>query len=194
MNLSKVINQLRTYATIFDGNVAGAAEFEQALKDTGNLPLPAAYVIPLEDQAGDNMIRNALRQDVTERIGIIAAVDGSADRRGQGAVDGLHALRKAIHGAILNWHIEPDRAPRGIQYGGGHLLSWDRGRVFWMYIYELETYINEDDGFQVTGPWLSDVQLNVLTGDQVIVGDVSYDNTAVVGRLPSPSARFFLTR
>lgn len=148
MNLDLVMTQLKAYAPLFAGRVAGAANFEEGLESQVWMGLPAAYVIPLDEDASENADAAGLRQTITERIGIIVELDNTTDRRGQAPAASLNDTRTAIFSAILNWHIEPDRSPYGIFFGGGHYLKSDRARLFYQFEFCLKNQITYADGFQ----------------------------------------------
>jgi hypothetical protein len=53
--LGATIEQLRAYCPLFGGRVAGAADFQKGLRDYNeNMPLPAAYVLPLDQESDGN--------------------------------------------------------------------------------------------------------------------------------------------
>ena len=166
MNYDAVIAQLKAYAPMFNGNVAGAADYDRAVQDQVWLPPPAAYVRPLDEEAEPNTSLNSLRQLVTERFGVIVIFDNSADRRGQTVTSLYDGTRAAIWRAILNWSVDPVRASRGIEYGGGQLLAHDRARLLYQWEFTLQITVSAADGWQITAdPLLEiDAQLETPTG------------------------------
>lgn len=172
MNINLVIPQLRTLATIFNNNIAGAAAYANAVADQVFLPLPCAYVVPGDEEAGENGSMTGLRQEVTERIGIIVilqtlnvgGVEDITDRRAQAASAYLHTIRASIFRAVLNWRPDWSADPstsndnRGFRYAGGHLLDFDRGRFFYQFDFALDTLITDADGWQQSFDDLIDVQ------------------------------------
>jgi hypothetical protein len=159
MDLDIVITQLRQYATGFNGNIAGAADFETGLSSTVNLPYPSAFVLPLGEAPDlENLDATGLYQNVTEHIGIIVEVSSTADRRGQTAVTGLDSLRASVFSAILNWHYD-ENSQKGLSYVGAELIVFDRARLFWKWEFANSFIITDEDGFQVTGPPLTDIQV-----------------------------------
>lgn len=155
MQIDAVITQLKTYASIFGGRVAGAAELAAVLDQTW-LQYPAAYVVPGDFTATDNESAVGLRQTLTEEVVIVVAFDNSADRRGQSVAEQYFAVRASINAAILNWR--PDWNPttpatnietRGFAISRGALGQQDRGRLFYEYTYSIETYLTDDDGWQL---------------------------------------------
>lgn len=150
MNLDAVITQLKTYAQVFNNNVAGGAQYELGISDQVWLPTPACYVVPLEEDAGPNLDKtaNGLRQIVTERVGVIVQLDNSADRRGQSSAVRLDTFRDAVNRALLNWGIDPSRGPQGLYYGGGERMGADRARFFYQLTYCFDATFDHTDGFQ----------------------------------------------
>jgi hypothetical protein len=184
LNIDNVISQLRAYAPLFVGNVAGAAGYANGVQDAVWLPLPAAYVIPLNEDADENDELAGLQQIVHERVGVIVMLETLAaggafnitDRRGQAAAASLRGVRSAIFAAILNWH--PDRVigtqaavgvpgtpttdieGRGLYYVGGDYPrdgAFDRSRFFYQFTFGLDVTITDGDGFQISGYPMTDV-------------------------------------
>ena len=161
MDLSAVITQLRTYCPTL-AFVGGAADFSLGLETVVNpAALPAAFVIPLAEDADDNELQNALRQEVRERCGVIVWFDNTADRRGQELSNQVDAMKYAIFQALLNWRIDPIRAQKGLQYAGSRFIDMDRARLFYQFDFELITTIMDTDGYQITGVPLTDIQINI---------------------------------
>lgn len=148
MNLQAVIEQIKANCPLFGGRVAGAAEFA-ASKDQVWMDLPACYVIPLEESAGENTISNALRQLITEQVGVVVEFDNRADRRGQSVAETFEDMKAGIFAAVLNWRLDPQRAARGLEYAGSRLLDFDRARLFYQWDFSLTSLITDKDGWQV---------------------------------------------
>ncbi len=148
MNIDDVITQLRANCPLLGPRVAGAADYATGIA-TGSawLATPAAYVIPLDDDAGDNDALNGLRQTVTERIGVVVNW-ATIDRRGQTPAGDLSPARTQIFAALLNWKPAGANAARGMAYAGGSMLDFDRARLFYQFDFTLETMITDADGWQ----------------------------------------------
>jgi hypothetical protein len=158
MDISLVIAQLRTYCAPLGGRVGGAADFETGTETiinitdaTGNLVYPVAVVIPLEDEVDADQLLQGDQQIVTETVGVIVEFDATADRRGQGGVSQVEAMKYSLFQALLNWHIDLTRSARGLYYAGGSLLSFDRARLFWMFRFSFDAAISDADGFPLSG-------------------------------------------
>jgi hypothetical protein len=165
VNLDTVITQLKTYVPLLGGRVGGAADFDIGVESviaitdpvTGKLAYPAAVVMPLEDDSPATADLTGLFQTVTETIGVVVEFDATADRRGQGGVSQVEAMKYAIFAALLNWHIDPGRGSRGLYYAGGSLLTFDRARLFWEYRFSFDATITDADGFIPAGDPLVDI-------------------------------------
>lgn len=127
LDLATIIQAIRQKAPSFAGRVAGAAEFQAAM-DTEALQLPAAWVVPMADEA-EILAQNVALIRLTERFAVMVGVSNIADERGQTARGGIAALRTEIWRAILGWQPTADDGP--IQYEGGDLLAMDRARMFY---------------------------------------------------------------
>lgn len=151
MNLNLVIQQMRTYCPSFAGRVAGSARFKR-LDEAANLQVPAAYVIPLDDNPDNTMSLNETRQVMIESFAVIVAISNTPDERGQAAVNSAHdTIRAEIWRALLGW--QPDGLGsasryRGIQYQGGNLLDLDRSRLWYQFDFGAYMEIGPDDGYQ----------------------------------------------
>jgi hypothetical protein len=167
VDLVSLIGQLRGFVPLFDGRVAGMVEWDAVMR--GELrpeQLPAAYVLPLEEDATDNDEQNALYQEVKQRVGVVVEFDNSLDRRGQSVTQLYEPMRAAINKAILNWRAtDPDHALRGFEYSGGRLLAWDDARVFYQFEYTQLVLLTDADGWQVDVPYLLEIDANMAPGD-----------------------------
>jgi hypothetical protein len=179
LNLDAVILQLKALAPVFDGNVAGAAEFMRAIDDQTWLAMPAAYVMPLEETASLNEQQNGLRQTITERFQVVIALDNRTDRRGQASAEQLDTFKSAIFKSILGWRPDSsvdapnyqatnpfvDHSSRGLRYAGGEFREMDRARFFWAFNFELDVLVTGlSDGWVAPSAPLTEVQVNEPEG------------------------------
>ena len=165
MNLPDIVAQLRAAAPLFGGRVAGAADFATGLETQVWQDLPAAYVIPLDDEAEPNDAQNAIYQIVNERIGVIVEFENGVDRRGQTVTALYEPTRAGLFAALLNWNPDPTRAPRGFMYAGGHLIQFDRKRLFYQWEFNLPITITEVDGWQPDSTPLLEIDANSDPGN-----------------------------
>ncbi|CAK0771387.1 conserved hypothetical protein [Gammaproteobacteria bacterium] len=190
MNLNLVIGQIRTYAPIFNGRVAGAARYK-ALAETANLLVPAAYVVPLDDSPGDNQSLNDVWQPLTDSFAVIVAIDNTVDERGQAAIEiGHDTVRAQLWACLLGW--QPDGLGsasryRGIVYQGGNLLDLDRSRLWYQFDFGADMQIVDSDGWQETElaayPHFDGVTVN---WDAI---DPEYDKNLVAAGAQGPDGR-----
>lgn len=147
MNLNLIIAQLRTYCPSFAGHVAGSARFKR-LPEDANLPVPAAYVIPLDDSPSDSQSLNDTRQTLIESFAVIVVLSNVPDERGQAAINTAHdAIRAELWKALLGY--QPNKAVyNGITYQGGHLLELDRSRLWYQFDFGAQMQIGPEDGWQ----------------------------------------------
>jgi len=143
MNLNVIIAQLRQRAPIFtDGTVAGAARF-QVLPEAANLPMPAAYVLPMDEQPQDQASQNGYQQTVEERFAVVVALSNRADERGQGAASNLDTVRRALFKALLGFVPAEDYDV--VAFEGGQLLHLDRARLYYQFEFSVQYAISTAD-------------------------------------------------
>jgi hypothetical protein len=172
MNIDTVITQLRTYAPIFNNNVAGAADYAKGLETVVSLPLPSCFVYPLEDAVEENSgMGGSLHQEVHERIAVVVELDNTTDRRGQSSVTSVEAIKYGIFKAILNWNPSGfGRAGQGLRYNGGHLLGMDRERIFWQFDFYLTATITQTDGFIPSAQYLQTISITDTVHPPLVIG------------------------
>lgn len=146
MNITTLIDALKTRCVAsFGGRVAGAAEYKR-LSDVANLVMPAAYVIPLDDNAGAKDSQNGYSQTITDSFAVIVVLSNTPDERGQGSITAIEPLRAVLWGALLGWR--PDTFYGPITYEGGQLLDLDRARLYYQFEFSAQTEITEADTWQ----------------------------------------------
>ena len=145
MNLDNVIERIRATCPSFAQRVAGAAEFA-ALPQNAKVALPAAFVIPMDDRAGEQESQNRYRQALTDRVAVVMVLDNSADRRGQAAVTTVHSLRAELWRSLLLWPPGPEYD--GLIYEGGQGLLMDGARLYYQLEFAAETELDVQDTAQ----------------------------------------------
>lgn len=146
MNLNLVIAALRQRCPSFQNRVAGAAQF-QLLPEKTNLAVPAAYVVPLDDNPEAQRSGTGYRQGITDAFAVIVALDNTGDERGQGAAAGVDAIRRELWKGLLGWQVTDEYD--GIEYEGGNLLALDRARLWYQFEFSAAFEIGSSD---VTDP------------------------------------------
>jgi hypothetical protein len=151
MNLDVVIGQLQAHCPTFQGRIAGAARFKM-LDEASSMPLPVAYVIPLDDNPGTRMSLNDVRQPIIESFAVIVALDNTVDERGQSSANAAHStIRAELWAALLGWQPDGLRDKsryRGIEYQGANLLNLDRARLWYQFDFGAYMEITPSDGWQ----------------------------------------------
>lgn len=147
MQLETVIEALRARCASFATRVAGAAQFKM-LPEAAALQVPCAYVIPLDDNPGESIAQNSVRQALKDSFAVVIAVSNTSDERGQGAAHSIHALRAELWAALLGWR--PELRYDGIVYEGGQALSLDRARLWYQFEFSALMEIEPEDGWQNT--------------------------------------------
>lgn len=162
VDLPAVITHLKTYVPLLQGRVAGIAEFAATM--AGELrpeAYPAAYCVPLGEDAEPNDESNALYQLVTERLGVVVEFDNQADRRGQGVTLLYAPMRAALYAALLNWRdTDPMHSLRGFEASTAGLLQSDRARIFYQWEFTLPTVVTDADGWHPTAEPLLEILAN----------------------------------
>jgi hypothetical protein len=163
--IDATITQLKAYCPMLAGNVAGAADFRLSLQNyNATLPLPAAYVVPLDQDSDGNQVMVGLIQVVTKRIGVVVEFDASPDRRGQDPAMSYDDMEAALFAAILNWRPEDCRTlnNQGYWFHGGRFLDLDRARLFYQWEFALNWQITDDDGWHDTGIPLQSIEVDIF--------------------------------
>ena len=194
MNLNLVIQQIRTYAGLFSGRVAGAAQYKR-LSETTNLTIPAAYVVPLDDQPGENEAYNGMLITLVDSFSVIAVIDNTTDERGQAAIGyGHDTVRAALWASLLGWQpdgLGENSRYRGITYQGGNLLDLDRSRLWYQFDFGAEMQIIDADGWQAgyltTLPHFDGMNIKV---DEI---NPAYDQNLVAAGQQGPDGRIEFT-
>lgn len=128
MLLNPIADRLKDQVSAFRNNVGGAVDFAAA---EGNLKsVPAAFVLPLMDKAGQNNLAcGGVEQRVVERFGVALVVNNTSDARGNAAHTDLEPLRRAVIDALLNWQPSAEYDP--CEYGGGRILKLNGKDLWW---------------------------------------------------------------
>lgn len=142
MNLNAVIAQLRDRVPELEGRVAGAATFA-ILQEGAALKIPCAYVVPLDDNADQQLSSNGYRQSVDDSFAVIVALSNKVDERGQAAAMEIHDMRARLFAALLGW--SPDEFYDKVEYEGGSMLHMDRARMYYQFEFKANFEIGTED-------------------------------------------------
>lgn len=186
------ISQLRSNAPIFGGRVGGSAEFYAGLKAYNtSMALPAAYVLPLGQEAEPNQVWNGLIQIVHKQVGIAVELDAQRDRRGQDPTMSFETIEAQIFASVLNLEIGECRMVRGTSFAGARYLDLDRARLFYQWEFNIDWQLTDADGVQPLSVPLAHVEVDIFHAPGA-VGVPGSDPAAVVvvptGDPPYPPA------
>lgn len=138
ISLKPLIEHLAEKPAGFDGlwfrQVAGAAEFARIRPEA--LPLPACWIVRAADKvqhAGERA------ESVTLAFDVVIAIENARTHAQGDTDDALLKYRLAVKALLLGWEIEPDIKP--IQFGGGQVLEYTDGDLYWRDRYDFEALI-----------------------------------------------------
>lgn len=126
--LAEIIARLTAQAPTFK-TVAGAAEFAALKNGPPKERQPAAYVIPIADQAGANKLVNGVRQQVASRFGVVLALGNLGDPRGEAASKAIETTRAAVRAALIGW--SPTAGDDPVTFAQGRMIGIQDGVVWW---------------------------------------------------------------
>lgn len=122
--IARIVDQVPTLKS-----VKGAVDFAAAAVD-GVKQLPAAFVIPLSESAGEQQHASMSTQQTTRSLfGVIYAAQNLRDMRGEKALTGIIALRLAVFAAIYGWPPSADFDP--CEFSGGRILQLTDQVLWW---------------------------------------------------------------
>jgi hypothetical protein len=157
------IEQLRANAPVFGGRVAGAAEFYRGLRDYNtSMPMPAAYVLPLSQEAGPNLIWNGLIQIIQKGVGVAVELDAQTDRRGQKPVMDFDLIEAQINRSVLNLLLPGCNMVRGVYFTGARYLDLDRARLWYQWEFGVDWQIDDTDGVQPASIPLETIEVDIF--------------------------------
>jgi hypothetical protein len=119
--------------------VGGSADFgvaETALRNK----LPAAFVIPLAEQASPNSSSTVLvSQRVNQQFGVVLAVSNLRDATGEKALADIYAVRQQVMTSLLGW--VPAGEQTGMEFSGGQLQDMSDQVLWWQDIFNIDIYL-----------------------------------------------------
>ncbi|MFL1501151.1 hypothetical protein ACI77J_09475 [Pseudomonas sp. O64] len=150
MKISPIVAHLRQYCPGFLGRVAGGIDFE-VVAASAKLSHPSAYVIAAADKAGENIIKNGVRQAIGDHFDVVLVVD-TRDERGQEAADLTHVFRAELWKALVGWRPGVEYDP--IEYEGGQLISINRNRTVYRFGFSSSFQLGRNAANQPPETWL----------------------------------------
>lgn len=150
MRLSPIVQALRERCPSFETRVFGLADFTD-LDQATSVALPAAFVLPLDEDVRNLSWGTNVRAEIFERAAVVVAL-AQTDPRGQAAYDSLHDIRAELWGALVGWRMDQDSGP--FAPDGGELLDMDRSRF--LFQFDFARVIAMDSGTDGYQPVLDD--------------------------------------
>ena len=176
MRLSPIVQALRERCPSFEARVFGLAEFAD-LDGATSVALPAAFVVPLDEDVRNLSQGTQVRAEIFERAAVIVAL-AQTDPRGQAAHDSLHDIRAELWRAIVGWRMDQDAGP--FAPDGGEMLDMDRSRFLYQYDFaRVIAMTSGEDGYQ---PVLDDFASTGFRIDAIDPADPNVANPGPDGR------------
>ncbi|SRR5258708_3811730 len=140
MDIQLIITRLKLQPAF--KRVGGAIDLPTAQADLKNL-VPAVYVIPLRESAGQNLVDTnlTLRQAVRLRMAVMVAVSNVRDVRGEAAQGDLEPVRAALRSALLGWTPDPAVCDP-FEFDSGRLVSLSNATLWWLDIFRTVQYVS----------------------------------------------------
>lgn len=141
MKLSLIIGALRERCPFFSGRVSGLAawKYPPSVFPT----LPAAFVIPGEEEAAAQQSATDYRQRVTDAFAVVVVLDAAPALNGDdGAFDTLEEVKTQLWKALLG--LRPEEDGHIIVYAGSRLLEVIDGRLFYQVDFTCDREIDEE--------------------------------------------------
>jgi hypothetical protein len=148
------------------------------------MPLPAAYVLPLTQEAGPNLIWNGLIQIIQKGVGVAVELDAQQDRRGQKPVMDFDTIEAQLFRSVLNLLLPGCNMTRGVYFTGARYLDLDRARLWYQWEFGLDWQVDDTDGVQPVSIPLETVEVDVFLGPTPTPGDLP----AAVIQIPTGDA------
>ena len=126
IDIAQFVEQISDAVDDFNGRVYDLAQF---LKDSGGWEtLPACYVYPLGDDAGNAYDVLPGRQSVMQTIAVLIVVRPT-ETDGVASYAGLDTLRASVRDALLGWI--PDGCYDDVRFAGGQAEEIIEGDLIW---------------------------------------------------------------
>lgn len=144
MDLTLIVNQLRDRLPDFGGRIGGVAEFKTA-SASNSIACPAAFVLPLSEDAETPDTHQVTRQLITQGFGVVVVLATQGDEKGGTALEAVENVKSKLLRALFGWQPNDECDP--IYYEGGQLMSLDRAVLYWRYEFAVKCWIDSTDGY-----------------------------------------------
>lgn len=144
MKLSPIVAALRARCPTLENRVGAAAQWA-AVRESTNPILPAAFVIPLSEQADEQAAQAGFYQEIECAFAVLIVVSICEDESGAQAVEALDDLQREVFRAILGWR--PGDDVDRVQYEGGTLIQLDRSRLVYQLDFKYGAALDRSDSW-----------------------------------------------
>lgn len=125
MRLAPIIARLEGLGFAHVDGIGGLADIDRALKS-----LPAAFVAPADETAGENRLASgATDQRVRVTFSVVMAIAPTSARGPAQPAEDIHELAGQVLGALAGWAHPDMSAPT--EYRRGRLLDLRPDRMLW---------------------------------------------------------------
>lgn len=144
--LVEIVETLKERTTaLFEGRVSAAGEFA-LLETDAHMDLPAAYVLPLDDNAQPNKSDNGYKQLISDAFAVVVVLDNAAKELSVSSVAQVQQIRNELIKQLVSWAPDAEHGP--IEYGGGEILALNRAHLYYQFEFSANTEISEGDTYQ----------------------------------------------
>jgi hypothetical protein len=137
MDLQPVIDRLKASLTGFK-SIGGVVDLDAAIN--GVVAVPAAFVMPLSEEATANDLLGQTSQRIVSQLGVVLVCSNRRDSTGAAALNDLHSLQMQVRNLLVGWI--PDAATaEPVHLAGSSLMKFDGdGRLWWVERFSIATY------------------------------------------------------
>lgn len=160
MFTTELILRLRERCPLFERRVGGTASFEVGSVAGVSLPIPHAFVVPVEETAMDTPGGDVLSQQVRLTFITIVCVSNTENREdGRGLTGGaaIEQVRRELLNAMIGWEpltwaipipenmrghedLMPNSRADSVRYRGGSFLKMSDGRLWHQFEWSIDFY------------------------------------------------------
>lgn len=124
MKLTPIIEELRAECSEFENRVFGVAEFAQIAESMDSAGLPAAFVLPMEENTEEPRSTTRYMQTVKANFAVVVVVTNQVDEEGLNAWEYFDDMKASVFKAILG--SDDTCGKDWIQYEGLSIVAMNR--------------------------------------------------------------------
>ena len=137
MDIDRIVTRLKERLTGLK-SIGASADLEATVD--GVVALPAAFVLPLSEDASTTAVLGMTESRIAEVFGVVHVLSNRRDAQGSAALSDLFGLRLALREALVGWVPDPATG-ESVHYTSGRPMSLDpKGRMWWIDQFQLTTY------------------------------------------------------